>query len=140
MRNDSLQYRCLNDLGPFAQPVCLRVENTDTPFTDACRPGQVLHIPIGHGEGSYYADGATLERLEGRGRVVFRYCTPAGKVNAGANPNGSLHNIGGIINERGNVLGMMPHPERASEALMGSEDGLFIWRSILQATSVAGTR
>ena len=136
MRNDSLQYRCLNDLGPFAQPVCLRVESTDTPFTAACRPGQVLHVPIGHGEGSYYADEATLEQLEGQGRVVFRYCTPEGEVNRGANPNGSLHNIGGIINERGNVLGMMPHPERASEALMGGEDGLYIWRSVLEWAKV----
>jgi phosphoribosylformylglycinamidine synthase I len=140
MRNDSLQYRCLNDVEPFPEPVCLRVESTDTPFTGACRRGQVLHVPIGHGEGSYYADEATLERLEGEGRVVFRYCTPEGQANAAANPNGSLHNIGGIVNERGNVLGMMPHPERASEALMGGEDGLFIWRSMLGTAAEVGIR
>jgi phosphoribosylformylglycinamidine synthase I len=125
MRNDSLQFRC--------QPVNLRVENAHTPFTAQCRRGQVLEIPISHGEGSYYADADALAMLEEHGRVVFRYTTPEGVVTPEANPNGSLNNIAGIINERGNVLGMMPHPERASERLMGSEDGLFIWRSILQS-------
>jgi phosphoribosylformylglycinamidine synthase I len=129
MRNDSLQFRCI--------PVDLRVENTRTPFTLACARGQVLRIPISHGEGSYYADEVTLARLEAEGRVAFRYCTPAGEITPEANPNGSLNNIAGIINERGNVLGMMPHPERASEALMGGEDGLFIWRSILASVEVA---
>ena len=124
-RNDSLQFRC--------QPVHLRVETTATAFTGACSVGQVLRIPISHGEGSYYADEATLDRLEGNGQVVFRYCTPEGLVTPEANPNGSLRNIAGIINERGNVLGMMPHPERASEALMGGEDGLFIWRSVIES-------
>jgi phosphoribosylformylglycinamidine synthase I len=122
-RNDSLQFRC--------QPVDLRVETAETAFTRECRVGQVLRIPISHGEGNYYADEATLDRLEAGGQVVFRYCTPEGLVTPEANPNGSLRNIAGIINERGNVLGMMPHPERASERLMGGEDGLFIWRSIL---------
>ena len=125
MRNDSLQFRC--------QPVHLRTENVGTPFTRQCEPGQVLTIPISHGDGSYYADVETLAMLEQSGRVVFRYTTPDGVVTPEANPNGSLNNIAGIINERGNVLGMMPHPERASEGLMGSEDGLFIWRSILQS-------
>ncbi|MGB6837300.1 MAG: phosphoribosylformylglycinamidine synthase subunit PurQ [Dehalococcoidia bacterium] len=129
MRNDSLQFRCL--------PVDLRVEKANTPFTRACRRGQVLRIPISHGEGSYYADEATLRRLEEDRRVVFRYCTPDGQITRQANPNGSLNNIAGIINERGNVLGMMPHPERTSEALMGGEDGLFIWRSILASVEVA---
>jgi phosphoribosylformylglycinamidine synthase len=124
-RNDSLQFRC--------QPVHLRVETAATAFTGACSVGQVLRIPISHGEGSYYADEATLDRLEGNGQVVFRYCTPEGLVTPEANPNGSLRNIAGIINERGNVLGMMPHPERASEALMGGEDGLFIWRSVIES-------
>jgi phosphoribosylformylglycinamidine synthase I len=122
-RNDSLQFRC--------QPVHLRVETADTAFTGTCGAGQVLRVPISHGEGSYYADEATLDRLEARGQVVFRYCTPEGLVTPEANPNGSLRNIAGIINERGNVLGMMPHPERVSERLMGGEDGLFIWRSLL---------
>ncbi len=125
MRNDSLQFRC--------QPADLRVENAETPFTSACRPGQVIRIPISHGEGSYYANADTLALLEKEGRVVFRYSTPEGAITPEANPNGSLNNIAGIINKRGNVLGMMPHPERASEALIGGEDGLFIWRSILKS-------
>jgi phosphoribosylformylglycinamidine synthase len=128
IRNESLQYRCLW--------VNLRVENADTTFSRACRPGQVLAIPISHGEGRYYADSETLARLEAERRVVFRYCDAAGQTTAVANPNGSVNNIAGIINERGNVLGMMPHPERACEALLGGEDGLPIWRSILESAGV----
>ena len=128
MRNDSLQYRCLW--------VHLRVENAETPFTVACRPGQVLRIPISHGEGRYVADEETLAALESAGRVVFRYCDAAGEVTPEANPNGSVSNIAGIINERGNVLGMMPHPERACEPLMGSEDGLALWLSLLEWAKV----
>jgi phosphoribosylformylglycinamidine synthase len=128
VRNESLQYRCLW--------VNLRVENGDTTFSAACRPGQVLAIPISHGEGRYYADADTLARLEAERRVVFRYCDAAGQTTAEANPNGSTDNIAGIINERGNVLGMMPHPERACEALLGGEDGLYIWRSILESVGV----
>jgi phosphoribosylformylglycinamidine synthase len=124
MRNDSLQYRC--------QWVNLRVENIDTPFTTTCEPGQVLRIPISHGEGRYVADEATLDELESSGRVVFRYCTPDGEITPDANPNGSESNIAGIVNERGNVLGMMPHPERACEALMGGEDGLLLWQSVVE--------
>ncbi|HEY8491589.1 MAG TPA: phosphoribosylformylglycinamidine synthase subunit PurQ [Dehalococcoidia bacterium] len=122
-RNESLQFRC--------QPVHLRVETVDTPFTNQCRPGQVLRIPISHGDGAYYADPETLAALERDGLVVFRYCWPDGEVAPEANPNGSLENIAGIVNPGRNVLGMMPHPERASEALMGGEDGLAIWRSII---------
>ncbi|MDI6857722.1 MAG: phosphoribosylformylglycinamidine synthase subunit PurQ [Dehalococcoidia bacterium] len=132
LRNDSLQFRC--------QPAYLRVESAETRFTSACRPGQVLRIPISHGEGRYYADDETLRMLEDSGRVLFRYATPEGDVTTDANPNGSLNNIAGIINERGNVLGMMPHPERASEALLGGEDGLFIWRSILSSALEAARR
>jgi phosphoribosylformylglycinamidine synthase len=128
MRNDSLQYRCVW--------VHLRVENAETPFTVACRPGQVLRIPISHGEGRYVADEATLAALESAGRVVFRYCDAAGEVTPEANPNGSVSNIAGIINERGNVLGMMPHPERACEPLMGGEDGLALWLSVLDWAKV----
>ncbi|MDP2950016.1 MAG: phosphoribosylformylglycinamidine synthase subunit PurQ [Chloroflexota bacterium] len=128
MRNECLQYRC--------QWVNLRVENADTPFTAACGRGQVLAIPIGHGEGRYHADAATLARLEAAGQVVFRYCDAAGRTTAEANPNGSADNIAGIINEGGNVLGMMPHPERASEALLGGEGGLWIWRSLLEWAKV----
>ncbi len=123
MRNESLQYRCVW--------VHLRVENAETPFTRACRPGQVLRVPISHGEGRYVADEETLAELEPSGRVAFRYCTAQGEVTAEANPNGSVNNIAGIVNERGNVLGMMPHPERACEPLMGSEDGLALWLSLM---------
>lgn len=124
-RNDSLQFRCM--------PTYLRVENADTMFTATASAGDILRIPISHGEGNYYADDATLEHLEREGQVVFRYVTPEGKATAGANPNGSLHNIAGIINTRGNVLGMMPHPERAGDPLMGGDDGLVIWRSIIES-------
>ena len=130
IRNESLQYRCLW--------VNLRVENADTTFSADCRAGQVLAIPISHGEGRYYADAETLARLEAERRVVFRYCDADGQATAEANPNGSIDNIAGIISERGNVLGMMPHPERACEALLGGEDGLYIWRSILEAVAVRG--
>lgn len=130
VRNESLQYRCLW--------VNLRVENAGTAFSAACRPDQVLAIPISHGEGRYYADADTLARLEAERRVVFRYCDAEGQVTATANPNGSANNIAGIVNERGNVLGMMPHPERACEALLGGEDGLYIWRSILEEATVRG--
>jgi phosphoribosylformylglycinamidine synthase subunit PurQ / glutaminase len=123
MRNDSLQFRC--------QWVYLRTETTETPFTNALRPGQVLCVPISHGEGRYYADAETLDRLNDERRVAFRYCDAAGGVTAEANPNGALANIAGVLNEGRNVLGMMPHPERASEALMGGEDGLLIWRSMV---------
>ena len=126
MRNDLLQYRC--------EWVQLRVENHGTAFTNACEPNQVLRIPISHGEGRYFADQPTLDDLESSGRVVFRYCTPAGVVTPEANPNGSERSIAGIMNERGNVLGMMPHPERACEPLLGGEDGLLIWKSIVEWT------
>ncbi len=123
MRNESLQYRCVW--------VTLRVENADTPFTQACQPGQLLRMPISHGEGRYVADEETLAELESSDRVAFRYCTGEGEVTEEANPNGSVDGIAGIINERGNVLGMMPHPERACEPLMGSEDGLALWLSLM---------
>jgi phosphoribosylformylglycinamidine synthase len=125
MRNDSLQFRCM--------PTYLRVENADTLFTRAARKGDVLQVPIAHGEGNYYADAETIATLEREGRVVFRYVTLGGDATPEANPNGSLNNIAGIVNERGNVLGMMPHPERVSEPMMGGTDGLVIWRSIIEA-------
>jgi phosphoribosylformylglycinamidine synthase len=124
MRNASLQFRC--------QQTHLRVENADTAFTTELRKDQVLRVPISHGEGNYFADQDTLDRLEADGRVVFRYATADGAVTEEANPNGSLNNIAGIINEHGNVLGMMPHPERSSEALLGSEDGLAVFKSIIK--------
>ena len=108
----------------------LRVERSEAPFTDAYRIGDVLRIPVAHGEGCYYADEATLDRLEAEGRVAFSYCDAGGQVTAAANPNGSLRGIAGIVNEAGNVLGMMPHPERAVDPLLGSEDGLGVFRSL----------
>ena len=125
MRNDSLQFRCV--------PAHLRIENAGTMFTCAGSAGQVLMTPISHGEGNYQADAVTIERLEAERRVVFRYVTPEGEATAAANPNGSLNNIAGIINERGNVLGMMPHPERAAEPLLGGDDGLVIFRSMIES-------
>jgi phosphoribosylformylglycinamidine synthase len=132
MRNESLQFRC--------QDVHLRAENTTSPFTRLCRPGQVLRLTISHGEGRYFAEDATLDDLEASGRVAFRYCAPDGAITPDANPNGSLRNIAGIVNERGNVLGMMPHPERAGEALMGGSDGLLLFRSVIEAGVAAVAR
>jgi phosphoribosylformylglycinamidine synthase len=129
LRNDSLQFRC--------EDVYLRVENTESPFTRLCALGDMLRVPISHGEGRYYADEATLDELESSGRVAFRYCSAQGDITPEANPNGSLRNIAGIVNERGNVLGMMPHPERAGEALVGGSDGLVLWRSVIEASVAA---
>ena len=128
VRNESLQYRCLW--------LHLRVENAQTPFTQTCQPGQVLRLPISHGEGRYVADEETLAELESSARVAFRYCDAEGEVTEEANPNGSMNGIAGIVNERGNVLGMMPHPERACEPLMGGEDGLALWLSLLEWAKV----
>jgi phosphoribosylformylglycinamidine synthase len=125
MRNDSTQFRC--------QQAYLRVETSNSPFTSEVEAGKVLDIPISHGEGNYYADEATLALLNAEDRVVFRYSTADGETSADANPNGSLENIAGIINERRNVCGLMPHPERAGEALIGGTDGLVIVRSMLEA-------
>ncbi len=122
MRNRSLKFR--------SRQVHLRVERDDLPFTSGYTAGQVLRVPIAHGEGCYFADEATLARVEGEGLVAFRYSTPDGTINAEANPNGAARNIAGIVNERGNVLGMMPHPERAVDALLGSTDGLGLFRSL----------
>jgi phosphoribosylformylglycinamidine synthase len=119
--------------------VRLRVENAATPFTSAYRQGQVLRMPIAHGEGNYVADPATLERLEAERRVVFRYCDAEGRVTEEANPNGSLHGIAGIVNEAGNVLGLMPHPERAVEALLGSTDGAGVFESMRAHLRVAAS-
>jgi len=125
MRNNHLQFRC--------RWVDLRVENVATPFTSSCQPGQVLRIPISHGEGNYYADSKTLDELEANGQVAFRYCTQEGEVTPEANPNGSLNNIAGITNRQGNVLGMMPHPERCCEDVLGGTDGALLFRSIVDS-------
>jgi phosphoribosylformylglycinamidine synthase len=129
MRNAGLKYVC--------KFVDLRVENVNTPFTNACKPGEVLHIPIGHMEGNYYCDGATLDTLKRQNRIVFRYATPDGRITPEANPNGSLDNIAGICNEGRNVLGMMPHPDRCSEAVLGSDDGAKIFKSMAAALVTA---
>jgi phosphoribosylformylglycinamidine synthase subunit PurQ / glutaminase len=125
MRNAGLHYIC--------KQVHLRAETTDSPFTRTVSQGQVLKMPIGHMEGNYFCDAATLAELKRSDRVVFRYCTPEGAVTPGANPNGSLDNIAGILNEGRNVLGMMPHPDRSSEALLGSADGFRIFESLVGA-------
>jgi phosphoribosylformylglycinamidine synthase len=125
LRNAGLSFICA--------PQFLRVENTATPFTGAYAPGQIISLPVNHGEGNYYIDAAGLRELEEEGRVVFRYVTAAGAADAAGNPNGSAGNIAGIINRAGNVLGMMPHPERAVEALIGGEDGRGLFRSLLAA-------
>ncbi|MBT9166966.1 MAG: Phosphoribosylformylglycinamidine synthase subunit PurQ [Syntrophomonadaceae bacterium] len=124
-RNIKLQFRCL-----FTH---LKVENLQTPFTAGLEAGRLLKIPIAHGEGNYYADPETLRRMETNGQIVFRYATTNGEVTDTANPNGSLANIAGVCNEMKNVLGMMPHPERAGEAALGSEDGRLIFQSILKS-------
>ena len=129
MRNDSLQFRCQDSL--------LLPENRTSPFTRELDPTRALRVPVSHGEGNYYADDATLDELETSGRVAFRYVNEAGDPTPEANPNGSLRNIAGIVNQAGNVLGMMPHPERACEALLGNEDGNAIWRSAIAAVVAA---
>ena len=111
--------------------VNLRVETTDTPYTRKMEKGAVLRIPIAHGEGNYYADEATLADLEANDQVVFRYCTPAGEIAPESNPNGSIQNIAGICNRERNVMGMMPHPERCTDPLLGSADGRLVWESLL---------
>lgn len=128
LRNKTLKYIC--------KPVHLRVEETDTPFTHSLERGEVLEIPIGHGDGNYFCDEQTLARLNKNRQVIFRYATPAGEVSPEANPNGSLDNIAGVCNEGRNVLGMMPHPERASEDLLGMKDGLKILQALADSTSV----
>jgi phosphoribosylformylglycinamidine synthase len=129
LRNRGLKYRC--------EHVHVRVERTDTPFTSAARRGQVLRIPIGHGEGNYYAPPDVLHALEAGGQVVFRYTDANGLVSDEANPNGSVNGIAGICNVQRNVVGMMPHPERACEPLLGSTDGLVVLESVVQSLTEA---
>ena len=114
----------------------IRTETVTTPYTNALRKGQLVHIPIGHGEGNFFADEATLKRIEDENRVAFRYVNAEGEPTEAANPNGSLHNIAGIVNENGNVLGMMPHPDRSSEGILGSKDGKLIFDSMVHALTV----
>ena len=125
MRNAGLKYVC--------KPVNLRVETIDTPFTHTCKEGEVLEIPIGHMEGNYFCDGQTLEQLKREQRIVFRYSTADGKITSEANPNGSLDNIAGVCNEGRNVLGMMPHPDRSSDPILGMNDGFRIFDAMIGA-------
>jgi phosphoribosylformylglycinamidine synthase len=128
LRNASLQF--------ISAPVDLRVENSDTMFTSAYEQGQVIRIPVAHGDGRYTASNAELDALEGEGRVVFRYVSPDGTVTDEGNVNGSARSIAGIINAEGNVLGLMPHPERALDDILGSHDGLGVFESILSRVPV----
>jgi phosphoribosylformylglycinamidine synthase len=125
MRNASQRYIC--------KQVHLRAETAASPFTHTLAPGEVLQMPIGHMEGNYFCDDATLAELRSEDRIAFRYAAPTGDVTPAANPNGSLDNIAGILSEGRNVLGMMPHPDRSSEALLGSADGLRLFQSMVQA-------
>jgi phosphoribosylformylglycinamidine synthase subunit PurQ / glutaminase len=129
LRNSGLKYIC--------KQVHLRTETTDSPFTGTLKKGEVLKIPIGHMEGNYFCDAATLDALRADDRIVFRYATPEGAITAEANPNGSLDNIAGILNEGRNVLGMMPHPDRSSEAMLGSADGWKIFQSLVETLTAA---
>ncbi len=125
MQNDHLEFRCIwTDL---------KIENDSTMFTSDGTNGQTLHIPMSHGEGNYQADTATIDRLEGNGQVVLRYADAAGNVTPEINPNGSINNIAGIVNEHGNVMGMMPHPEKASEKIIGGDDGNVIFSSMINS-------
>jgi phosphoribosylformylglycinamidine synthase len=125
LRNEGLLFVC--------KYVNLRVETTNTRFTSACMIGEVLRIPIAHGEGNYVTDDETLQRMVANGQILLRYSEPTGNITKQSNPNGSILNIAGIMNERGNVMGMMPHPERACEAMLGSTDGQKIFRSIIES-------
>ena len=125
MRNQHLRF--------LGRDVHVRVEETDTPFTSLFEPGQVFRVPIAHGEGNYYADEETLDALERNRQVIFRYCDEEGRLTSEANPNGSARHIAGICNRTRNVVGLMPHPERCSESILGSADGLMVFKSIAAA-------
>jgi phosphoribosylformylglycinamidine synthase subunit PurQ / glutaminase len=128
LRNASLQF--------VSELSYVRVETNESRYTNQYSPGQVLRLPISHGDGRYTADTATLDRLEQNGQVVFRYVNPAGELDPGHDPNGSMRGIAGIVNERGNVIGLMPHPERAAEAVVGSADGVALFESVLAQVGV----
>jgi phosphoribosylformylglycinamidine synthase subunit PurQ / glutaminase len=125
LRNKNLKFIC--------QSVYLRTEETDTPFTNVCKPHQILKIPIAHGEGNYFIDADGLKKLKDNHQIVVRYCDSEGKLTPESNSNGSLENIAGICNIKRNVFGLMPHPDRSGEDILGSHDGNYIWKSILSA-------
>jgi phosphoribosylformylglycinamidine synthase len=124
-KNNHLEFRC--------QWTHLRVENCSTPFSHNAEKGQIIKVPISHGEGNYFADTETLQLIEKNEQVLFRYCGPDGNMTSDTNPNGSLNNIAGVMNSEGNVMGMMPHPERCCDPLLGGVDGELIFRSLLRA-------
>ena len=130
LRNRDLKFHC--------EHVYVRVEQTDTPFTAIAQKGQLLRVPIAHGEGNYYAEPQVIRELEAERRVIFRYTDARGEVTAAANPNGAANNIAGICNALRNVVGLMPHPERACEPALGSADGLVLFQSVLQSLAVSG--
>ena len=130
LRNRDLKFHC--------EYVAIRVEQTDTPFTSRARVGQVLRIPIAHGEGNYFAAPEVLRELESSRRIVFRYCDPDGQISEASNPNGSADSIAGICSESRNVVGLMPHPERACESVLGSSDGLVMFESVVSSLSAVG--
>ena len=130
LRNRDLKFHC--------EHIYVRAEQIDTPFTGRATRNQVLEIPIAHGEGNYYAEPAVIDALEASGRVVFRYCDADGQITDAANPNGSINNIAGICNETRNVVGLMPHPERACEAALGSADGGVLFESVISALAGQG--
>ena len=130
LRNRDLRYHC--------EHVIVRVEQTDTPFTEAAAKGQRLRLPIAHGEGNYFADPETIADLEASRRVVFRYCNDRGEVTDASNPNGAVNNIAGICSEGRNVVGLMPHPERACEGMLGSGDGRVMFESVVRALAQEG--
>ncbi len=123
MRNNSLEFIC--------RDVFVRVERNDTPFTRTCRAGEVLRIPIAHMDGNFFIDRKALDKLESRGQILFRYCDASGDVGDDSNPNGSVGAVAGVTNERGNVMGLMPHPERCSESILGNRDGRKLFESIV---------
>ena len=129
MRNANQHYIC--------KQVHLRTETADSPFTQGIKRGRVLQMPIGHMEGNYFCDADTLAKLKAEDRIAFRYATAAGEITPAANPNGSLENIAGVLSEGRNVLGMMPHPDRSSESLLGSADGLLLFRSLVESLALA---
>ena len=130
LRNRDLKFHC--------EHVYVRVEQTDTPFTATAKKGQLLRVPIAHGEGNYYAEAEVIRALETERRVIFRYTDAHGEVTDAANPNGAANHIAGICNAMRNVVGLMPHPERACEPTLGSADGLVLFQSVLQSLAVSG--
>ena len=129
IRNENLRFVC--------KDVHLRVDKANTPFTNKMAEGDVIELHVAHGDGNYFASPQEIKQLEEKGQIVFRYTTEEGAVTAEANPNGSIHNIAGIVNEKGNVMGLMPHPERCAEELIGSGDGLKVFESMIAHASAA---